>query len=75
MIKEVESIIIEIEPEPDPIEKGIELIDIKVKLHDKDITIKGIYNEGINYIPMRFLEQLGYDVEWNSGVVQINYKI
>ena len=76
MVKEVENTVVEVEPEPTPkpIEQ-IELTDIKIKLHDKDLTVKGIYNDGINYIPVRFLEQLGYDISWNNGVIEIDYKI
>lgn len=80
MVREVENTIVDtIEPEPipepDPIEKGIELIDMKVKLHGRDLIIKGIHNDGINYIPIRFLEQLGYNVERSNGTIEINYKI
>lgn len=51
----------------------IELDEIKIKLHDKDITVKGIYEKGTNYIPVRFLERLGYKIDWVNGIVTIDY--
>lgn len=46
---------------------------IKISLHGKEVEVKGIYEEGTNYIPIRFLEQLGYDIDWQNGTVIINY--
>lgn len=47
---------------------------IKIDLHGKQIETDGIYQEGTNYIPIRFLEKLGYKIDWKNGTVTINYK-
>ncbi len=47
---------------------------IKVNLHRKQLDVEGIYREGTNYIPIRFLESLGYKIDWENGTVVIDYK-
>lgn len=47
---------------------------IKISLHGYESIINGICKDGINYIPVRVLERLGYQVGWKNGVVTINYK-
>lgn len=47
---------------------------IKFKMHDKEIEIDGIYKDGKNYIPIRFLEQIGYVVLWDKGEIKVEYK-
>lgn len=49
------------------------LKDIKLNLHGKDLIVKGIFNNNTNYIPVRFLEQLGYKIEYIDRVVKIEY--
>lgn len=51
-----------------------ELDTINIKLHGKDLKIEGIYKEGTNYIPVRFLESLGYKLDGNNNNVTIEYK-
>ena len=51
-----------------------ELNEIKLNLHGKQIIVKGIFKNNVNYIPIRFLEQLGYDLQWKDNTVFINYK-
>ena len=51
-----------------------ELNIINIKLHGKDLKVEGIYNEGTNYIPARFLEKLGYKVDGSNNNVNIEYK-
>lgn len=61
-------------PNPQPIpDEETELVDIRIKLHDKDITVKGVFEDGINYIPIRFLENMGYKIDWNKGIVEVDY--
>lgn len=54
--------------------KEKKLDKIKISLHGKQIETDGIYQEGTNYIPVRFLEKLGYKVTGNSNSVTIEYK-
>lgn len=51
-----------------------ELNSIQVNLHGKTFEVKGVYQEGVNYIPIRFLEKLGYEIDWKNETVVINYK-
>ena len=51
-----------------------ELDTINVKLHGKDLKVEGICREGTNYIPVRFLERLGYKLDGNNNDVIIEYK-
>lgn len=53
-----------------------ELQNIKIKIHGKEKSIKGIYKDGTNYVPIRFLEILGYAIGWEQGTktVTIKYK-
>ncbi len=54
---------------------GEEQLDIiKIKLHDKEIEVEGIFRDGTNYVPVRLLEQLGYDLDWWNNTVIIEYK-
>lgn len=47
---------------------------IKIKLHGRELEIEGIFKNKTNYIPVRFLEQLGYEVDWQDGIVIVDYK-
>ncbi len=47
---------------------------IKILLHGQGKEVEGIFQNGTNYVPIRFLEQLGYDVGWENGAVTISYK-
>lgn len=67
MMTELENIVVE-EKEEKNSDK------IKISLHGKKLEVEGIYKDKTNYIPIRFLEQLGYKVEWEDGKVTINYK-
>lgn len=51
-----------------------DLDNIKINLHGKETEIKGIFKDGVNYIPIRFLEKLGYKVDWQNETVIIDYK-
>ncbi|SCL88130.1 peptidoglycan recognition protein family protein [Sporanaerobacter sp. PP17-6a] len=51
-----------------------ELSKIKISLHGKQLETDGIHQDGINYIPIRFLEKLGYQIGWQDETVTINYK-
>lgn len=47
---------------------------IQINLHGKDMEVQGIWKDNINYIPVRFLEKLGYKVDWKDNKVMIRYK-
>lgn len=49
---------------------------IKIKLHGEPKVIKGFKKDRVNYIPIRFLEQLGYKIGWDdkTETVLIDYK-
>lgn len=49
------------------------LKDIDVEVHGHSRKVKAIVYEGNNYVPVRFLEQLGYEVGWKNKKVTINY--
>lgn len=53
-----------------------ELINIRLNLHGKDIEVEGIFQNDTNYIPVKFLRELGYNVGWDnkSNTVTIEYK-
>lgn len=55
--------------------KQTDLTDVTINLHGQEETVKGLNVEGKNYIPIRWLEQLGYKVEWDSKkqAVDISY--
>lgn len=67
MIKEVEDTIVEKAT-------GKQLNIIKMDLHGKELEVEGIYQNNTNYIPARFLEKIGYKIDWKDGKVIINYK-
>lgn len=49
---------------------------IKINLHGKDMQVEGLFKDGINYVPIRFLEQLGYKIGWDNDTdtILIDYK-
>lgn len=49
---------------------------IKISLHGKNIEVPGIKKSNTNYVPIRFLEKLGYKISWDevSKTVTIEYK-
>lgn len=55
-------------------DKNNTLDTIKIKLHGKDLEIQGVFKNKTNYIPVRFLENLGYEVGWKDNTVIIDYK-
>ena len=70
MVKEVEAVVIE-----EPIEEPVsDLVDIIISLHGKPVVIKGIFKDGVNYIPIRFIENMGYKVDGIGSNVNIEYR-
>ena len=57
-------------------EKGMNntMDKINIKLHGKDLEIDGIFKDNTNYIPVKFLRELGYKIGWENGKVIIEYK-
>ncbi len=53
-------------------EKKLDII--KINLHGRKTETEGIFRDGTNYIPIRFLEQMGYDLDWRNNTVIIEYK-
>lgn len=51
-----------------------ELDTIRIRLHGKEIEIEGIFQDGTNYIPVRTLEQMGYNLDWRDSTVVIDYQ-
>lgn len=56
-------------------EEGLQTGKIKINIHGHQKEIEGFKKDGINYVPIRFLEQLGYKIDWNKGMetVLIDY--
>lgn len=61
---------------PKPKEEESQVEKIKVSIHGQQKEIEGFKKDGVNYIPIRFLEQLGYKVDWDSSTetVHIDYR-
>lgn len=51
-----------------------DLTTINITLHGKEIDVEGIYKDKTNYIPVRFLEMLGYSVKGQGTNIVIEYK-
>lgn len=53
-----------------------ELDTIKINLHGKELEVEGFKQNNTNYIPVRFLENMGYQIDWDndSKTVLIDYK-
>lgn len=51
-----------------------ELESIKINLHGKELEVEGIFKDKTNYIPVRFLEKLGYSLDWKDSTIIIEYK-
>lgn len=51
-----------------------ELDNLKINLHGKEIDVEGIYKDKTNYIPVRFLEMLGYSIKGQGTNIVIEYK-
>ena len=47
---------------------------VKIDLHGRELEIEGIVGNGVIHVPIRFIEQLGYSVEWKNGIVYIKYR-
>ncbi|MGF7057370.1 N-acetylmuramoyl-L-alanine amidase [Brassicibacter mesophilus] len=49
---------------------------IRLSIHGQYEEVEGIFKDGINYVPVRFLEQLGYKISWNqeNKIIEINYR-
>lgn len=49
---------------------------VKLNLHGKELQVEGIFENKTNYIPVRFLEKLGYKIDWDNEnkTVLINYR-
>lgn len=60
------------------VENKVEAEDRKIKLniHGKLTEVDGLFKAGRNYVPIIFLEQLGYNVIWKNEtkIVEISYK-
>lgn len=56
--------------------EAIEAIEntIKINLHGRDMEVEGFKEKDTNYVPIRFIEMLGYEVSWKNGKVNIDYK-
>ncbi|NLY46751.1 MAG: N-acetylmuramoyl-L-alanine amidase [Tissierella sp.] len=54
--------------------KEKELDTIKFNLHGRELEVEGIYKDNTNYIPIRFLEKLGYKIDWKDGTVIVDYR-
>ena len=54
--------------------KEKKLDTIRISLHGRKMETKGIFRDGTNYVPVRLLEQLGYDLDWRNNTVIIEYK-
>ena len=50
------------------------MVDIIISLHGKPVVIKGIFKDGVNYIPIRFIENMGYKVDGIGSNVNIEYR-
>lgn len=51
-----------------------ELKEIKLNIHGKEEKVEGIYQNHTNYVPIRLLEELGYDIDWKVETVIVTYK-
>lgn len=49
---------------------------IKLNLHGRELQVEGKFENKTNYIPVRFLENVGYKIDWDNEnkIVLINYK-
>lgn len=47
---------------------------LEIDLHGTELEEEGIYQNKTNYIPVRFLEKLGYDVQGQGTRIKIKYK-
>ena len=66
--------IIQVDRELIKLSKEDKLDLIKINLHGQDLEVEGIRTDNTNYVPIRFIEQLGYSVTWKDGKVHINYR-
>lgn len=59
-----------------PKPEGYKLENIKLDIHNQKKEVKGIVKDGINYVPIRLLEDLGYKITWDAAnrVVVVKYK-
>ncbi|WP_353096264.1 N-acetylmuramoyl-L-alanine amidase [Tissierella praeacuta] len=53
-------------------DKGLD--KIKIVLHGKELDVEGIYKDKTNYIPVKLLERLGYNVTGQGTNIVIEYK-
>ena len=49
--------------------------NIKLNIHGKLTEVQGVYFNNINYVPIRVLERLGYEIDWDKATetVLIDY--
>ena len=49
---------------------------VKISLHGKEMFIDGEIKNGVTMVPIRFIERLGYKVDWDDEEqkININYK-
>lgn len=47
---------------------------ISLKIHNENYKVEGYFIDNTNYIPVRMLEKLGYEVGWENGVITLNYR-
>ena len=69
MVKEVEGTVAQA-PIPEP---PIKLVDISLIVHGQQVVVQGVFKDNINYIPVKFLESLGYIIEGTGNVVKVEY--
>lgn len=54
----------------------VEKREVKLNIHGKSAIVEGFLIEGRNYVPVRFLEDFGYEVTWDeeNEIVEIVYR-
>lgn len=57
---------IQVQRELDRLEKEKGLDTIKINFKGKLIDVKGIFKDGTNYVPIRFLENAGLKIDWDN---------
>lgn len=58
-----------------PLKEVYKVEKIKLDIHNKKKEVEGIVQDGINYVPVRLLEDLGYKVSWSQAnkTVKVEY--
>lgn len=55
---------------------NIEKKEINLKIHGRADTVEGFLIDGSHYVPIRFLEDFGYEIAWDetNEIVEIDYR-